>query len=102
MEVITVITPHVEHVPDDDSSFFWGKTHHFSRSFPWFSPCFNQGLQRCGLRSFAEATLKALLRQRERETRETREEAEEAMGKPMGNHGKTHGEFFRKTMGRLG
>ena len=47
-------------------------------------------------------SLKALLRQRERETRETREEAEEAMGKPMGNHGKTHGEFFRKTMGRLG
>lgn len=38
----------------------------------------NQRLQRCGLRSFAEATLKALLRQRERETRETREEAEEA------------------------
>eukprot|EP00435_Cladocopium_sp_Y103_P067637 s808_g30.t1 len=41
--------------------------------------CFpRRGLQRCGLRSFAEATLKALLRQREREAREAREEVEEA------------------------
>lgn len=81
MEVITVITPHVEHVPDDDSSFFWGKTHHFSRSFPWFSPCFNQGLQPEGLAAAA----------RTRDTRDTRGGG--------GGDGKTHGKPWENPWG---
>ena len=84
--------------------------HGFPASFPLPRPAVwtPQGLQRCGLRSFAEATLKALLRQREREAREAEDEAgpwgdlmEIFIGKDgvMGENGEFEWEMMMELMG---